>query len=89
MQQEDRNLWLTRDQLVDVLRRMRGEATIRQFADHLRDTSQVEITHQQLQACLSGANTPGFRIPQAIGYEAMTVYRPILKTTPKKKARKP
>jgi hypothetical protein len=72
--------WLTIEQLRALAESQRRGRPLREFAAALGD-----ISYQHLGLVLAGAKEPGIRIPQALGFEPITVYRPIEK---KKKASK-
>lgn len=72
--------WLTIEQLRSLAEAQRRGRPLREFAAALGD-----ISHQHLAGVLAGTKEPGIRIPEALGFEPITVYRPIEK---KKKASK-
>ncbi len=74
-----RELWLTEFEFIDLLEERRGDRSVRSFAEEL------EVSNQFLGQVLGRVKPPGEKIPEAAGYEAVTLYRPI--NTDHKKAR--
>lgn len=64
--------WLTETQLVDLLEICRADRPLRAFAHDLGG-----VPYQMLGEVLARRKAPGTKIPQALGYEAVTLYRRI------------
>lgn len=67
---DNRKAWLTEQELVELLQVRAHGRTVRDLA------LELECPHQNLHAVLTGKRGPGRDIPEAMGFEPMTVYRP-------------
>jgi hypothetical protein len=63
--------WLTGFEFIDKLNSMRGNRSLRDFAKELG------VSNTFLGDVLALQKSPGDKIPEAVGYEAITLYRPI------------
>jgi hypothetical protein len=66
-----RERWLTEFEFVDLVESLRQGRSIREFAEELG------VSNTFLGGVLIRQKPPGGKIPEAIGYEAVTLYRPI------------
>lgn len=78
---EDREGWLTIDEMIERIEAKRAGRTLREFAAHLG-----VISFQQLGAMLGRQRPPAKSLVQKLGYKAIVVYAPIV--VPKKKVSK-
>lgn len=76
--QQDRDEWLTEFEFVELLEAERGNRPLRDFAGELG------VSNTFLGAVLNRQKPIGGKIPDAMGYEAVTLYRRI--ETDQKKA---
>jgi hypothetical protein len=75
--------FLFESELVELLKDRREGRGLREFA------KLVEVaSFQHLGQVLQGVKPPGKRIPQVLGYEPVTVYRPILSVEKKKEGKR-
>lgn len=64
--------WLSQAELLEMLELASRGRALRDFAAELGG-----VPYQFLGQVLNGKKHPGDKIPAALGYEAVTVYRPI------------
>lgn len=69
---------LTEAEFVELLEQRRDGRPLRTFAAELGG-----VNFQSVGAVLKGQKSPGIRIPELLGYEPITVYRPLQQSNKK------
>jgi hypothetical protein len=70
---ESKDDWLMLDELLELLKDQQGGRGLRPFS------KDFGVTFQYLGKVLGRVQSPGPQICEVLGYEAITVYRPIVK----------